>query len=61
MTWNKTLWHAIGGYVSTEARAFNNANQAGLTYWTPNINVFRFVFTPILCAAAQHPTPYFAL
>ncbi|SPO00072.1 related to xylan 1,4-beta-xylosidase [Cephalotrichum gorgonifer] len=27
--------------TSTEARAFNNAGRAGLTYWTPNINPYR--------------------
>eukprot|EP00158_Paraphelidium_tribonemae_P010376 Partr_v1_DN5092_c0_g1_i1_m31392 putative beta-d-xylosidase len=36
--WNRTLWHAIGGVVSTEGRAMNNGGAAGLTYWTPNIN-----------------------
>ncbi|KAF2028145.1 glycoside hydrolase [Setomelanomma holmii] len=27
--------------ISTEARAFNNANRTGLDFWTPNINPFR--------------------
>ncbi|KAI5072734.1 hypothetical protein GOP47_0012840, partial [Adiantum capillus-veneris] len=27
--------------VSTEARAMYNVGQAGLTYWSPNINIFR--------------------
>lgn len=27
--------------VSTEARAMHNVGQAGLTFWSPNINVFR--------------------
>ncbi len=40
-SWNRSLFHAIGQTVSTEARAFNNANKAGLTYWAPNINVYR--------------------
>ena len=35
MAFNKSLWKAVGGVVSTEARAFNNKGQAGLTYWTP--------------------------
>ncbi|KEF63623.1 uncharacterized protein A1O9_01601 [Exophiala aquamarina CBS 119918] len=35
------LFYAIGTVISTEARAFNNANRSGLDYWTPNINPFR--------------------
>ncbi|KAH9310561.1 hypothetical protein KI387_025596, partial [Taxus chinensis] len=27
--------------VSTEARAMHNVGQAGLTYWSPNVNIFR--------------------
>lgn len=27
--------------VSTEARAMYNAGLAGLTYWSPNVNIFR--------------------
>ena len=27
--------------VSTEARGMHNAGLAGLTYWSPNINIFR--------------------
>ena len=27
--------------VSTEARAMYNVGSAGLTYWSPNINIFR--------------------
>lgn len=41
MSWNKTLFHAIGEAVGIEARAFNNLGHAGLTFWTPNINIFR--------------------
>mmetsp|Transcript_9795 Transcript_9795/g.17257 ORF Transcript_9795/g.17257 Transcript_9795/m.17257 type:complete len:772 (+) Transcript_9795:81-2396(+) len=40
-SFNTTLFHAIGAATSTEGRAFYNAGQAGLTFWTPNINVFR--------------------
>ncbi|XP_078444450.1 glycosyl hydrolase family protein [Wolffia australiana] len=36
------LWYRIGQAVGTEARAFYNGGQAdGLTFWTPNINIFR--------------------
>lgn len=31
----------MGTVVSTEARAFNNANKSGLNFWTPNINPYR--------------------
>ncbi|KAI0127003.1 beta-glucosidase [Xylariales sp. AK1849] len=35
------LIEAVATVVSTEARAFNNANKSGLDYWTPNINPYR--------------------
>ena len=35
------LVHRIASVISTEARVFNNAGQAGLTFFTPNINIFR--------------------
>ena len=35
------LIYAIAEVISTEARAYNNANMAGLDFWTPNINPFR--------------------
>jgi xylan 1,4-beta-xylosidase len=31
----------VASVVSTEARAFNNANRSGLDYWTPNINPYK--------------------
>jgi beta-glucosidase-like glycosyl hydrolase len=40
-TFNKSLWHTMGGYIATEARAFANQGQAGLTYFAPNINIYR--------------------
>jgi len=36
---NKTLITSIATTISTELRAFNNEGQAGLTAWTPNINI----------------------
>lgn len=33
--------HVILQTVSTEARAMHNAGMAGLTFWSPNINVVR--------------------
>src|SRR3982074_2791367 len=35
------LIHAVGTTVGTEARAFANFGNAGLDFWTPNINPFR--------------------
>ena len=48
-TFDKDLLHAIGDAISTEARAkFNIAQKmqnygqyAGLTFWAPNVNIFR--------------------
>ncbi|KAJ8763401.1 hypothetical protein K2173_002284 [Erythroxylum novogranatense] len=40
-SFNKTLWLKMGQVVSTEARAMYNLGLAGLTYWSPNVNVFR--------------------
>ena len=31
----------MGEAVSTEGRAMYNLGQAGLTFWSPNVNVFR--------------------
>lgn len=41
MSFNTSLWNAIGAAISDEARAFSNAGHAGLTYWTPTINMPR--------------------
>ncbi|OMO86875.1 hypothetical protein COLO4_20868 [Corchorus olitorius] len=40
-SFNTSLFQAIGKVVSTEARAMYNVGLAGLTYWSPNINIFR--------------------
>lgn len=48
-TFNPALINSVGDAVSTEARAKYNSSQEhgdydiykGLTYWTPNINIFR--------------------
>ncbi|KAK1319884.1 putative beta-D-xylosidase 2 [Acorus calamus] len=40
-SFNASLWEEIGKVVSGEARAMYNGGQAGLTYWSPNVNVFR--------------------
>ena len=50
-TWDTTLIHQEGDVISTEGRAKHNeytrthngdsANCSGLTFWSPNINIFR--------------------
>ncbi|XAR72962.1 Xylan 1,4-beta-xylosidase [Bertholletia excelsa] len=40
-SFNATLWYEMGQVVSTEARAMHNVGLAGLTFWSPNVNVFR--------------------
>ncbi|KAK7379037.1 hypothetical protein VNO80_04489 [Phaseolus coccineus] len=40
-SFNASLWESIGRVVSDEARAMYNGGIAGLTYWSPNINIFR--------------------
>ncbi|KAK4193235.1 family 3 putative glycoside hydrolase [Podospora australis] len=35
------LVYEVGDTISTEARAFINAGQAGLNYWTPNVNPYK--------------------
>ncbi|CAB4306790.1 unnamed protein product [Prunus armeniaca] len=40
-SFNQSLWKTIGQAVSTEARAMYNLGRAGLTFWSPNINVVR--------------------
>ncbi|KAL8129635.1 hypothetical protein V2J09_018790 [Rumex salicifolius] len=40
-SFNTTLFEAIGKVVSTEARAMYNVGLAGLTFWSPNVNIFR--------------------
>lgn len=40
-SFNASLWYEMGRAVSTEARAMYNVGLAGLTFWSPNVNVFR--------------------
>lgn len=40
-SFNQSLWKEIGRVVSDEARAMYNGGAAGLTYWSPNVNIFR--------------------
>ncbi|GKV36718.1 hypothetical protein SLEP1_g44817 [Rubroshorea leprosula] len=40
-TFNISLFEEIGRVVSTEARAMYIVAQTGLTFWAPNVNIFR--------------------
>ena len=40
-SFNRTLFHEIGTAVGTEARVMSNVGIASLTFWTPNVNIFR--------------------
>ncbi|KAK6135374.1 hypothetical protein DH2020_030885 [Rehmannia glutinosa] len=40
-SFNESLFEIIGKVVSTEARAMYNVGLAGLTFWSPNVNIFR--------------------
>lgn len=63
---NRTLWHEIGDVTSTEGRGKNNDLKGGmyqgLTFWAPNVNIFRDPVRTILQPAAYvyrlPPCPY---
>ena len=38
---SRELINTVATAISTEARAMNNVGQAGMTFFTPNINLFR--------------------
>ncbi|KAH6759009.1 Glycosyl hydrolase family protein [Perilla frutescens var. frutescens] len=41
-TFDSQLWYRIGQAIGKEARGMYNGGQArGMTFWTPNINIFR--------------------
>ncbi|CAI8588149.1 unnamed protein product [Vicia faba] len=40
-SFNRSLWFLIGSATAVEARAMYNFGQAGLTFWAPNVNIFR--------------------
>eukprot|EP01084_Bolivina_argentea_P041258 76128_1 len=40
-SFNTELFYNIGKTISTEARAMFNNGQAGLTFWAPNMNIYR--------------------
>ncbi|XP_028754606.1 probable beta-D-xylosidase 6 isoform X1 [Neltuma alba] len=40
-SFNRSLWSSVASAIAVEARAMYNVGQAGLTFWAPNINIFR--------------------
>ena len=48
--------------ISTEARAFANEGRAGLSYFAPNINIYRsdesalFLIAMRICISKQRPS-----
>ena len=40
-SFNRSLWFLTAAAIAREARAMFNVGQAGLTFWAPNINLFR--------------------
>ncbi|KAM0031610.1 putative glycosidase [Helianthus debilis subsp. tardiflorus] len=40
-SFNESLFYTIAKVVSDEARAMYNTGVAGLTYWSPNVNIYR--------------------
>ncbi|KAK4393917.1 putative beta-D-xylosidase 6 [Sesamum angolense] len=38
---NRSLWAAVASAIAVEAKAMHRVGQAGLTFWAPNINIFR--------------------
>lgn len=40
-SFNRSLWFRTAAAIAREARAMFNLGQAGLTFWAPNINLFR--------------------
>ena len=40
-SFDRQLFHSIASTISTEARVMNNFGHANLTYWSPNVNIYR--------------------
>ena len=43
----RTLVRQMGGFISTEARAMHNVGRSGLTFFAPNINIYRSFSAPL--------------
>ena len=40
-SFDRQLFRSIASAISTEARAMSNVGHANLTYWSPNVNIYR--------------------
>ena len=40
-SFDRQLFHNIATAISTEARAMSNVGHSNLTFWSPNVNIFR--------------------
>eukprot|EP01084_Bolivina_argentea_P283736 486031_1 len=40
-TFNESLFYMIGDAIGNEGRALFNIGKDGITYWAPNVNIFR--------------------
>lgn len=40
-SFDRQLFHQIASAISTEARAMSNVEHANLTFWSPNVNIYR--------------------
>ncbi|XP_021747584.1 probable beta-D-xylosidase 6 [Chenopodium quinoa] len=40
-SFNRSLWFDTATAIAVEGRAMYNSGQAGLTFWAPNVNIFR--------------------
>ena len=43
-SFDRHLFRTIASAISTEARAMNNVGHANLTFWSPNVNIYRGIF-----------------
>ena len=41
MSFNRSMWHAVGHAIGHEARALMNAGRAQSTFWAPVVNLAR--------------------
>lgn len=40
-SFDRQLFRSIASTISTEARVMSNFGHANLTYWSPNVNIYR--------------------
>lgn len=40
-SFDRNLFRTIANTISTEARAMSNVGNAHLTFWSPNVNIYR--------------------